>query len=79
MSEYDRSEKHKTIKKGLIKLGLDYKRASKHDVATCPKTNGKTTIPRHNVLMKLTVGSICTFLIENGYSEEDIKKAFKWL
>jgi hypothetical protein len=79
MSEYDVPEKYRVIIKGLKKLGLDCKPASRHDVATCPRTGNKTTIPRHaKDLNKYTVGSIYDFLIENGYKKEDIKKAFKW-
>ncbi len=78
MSQLGRSEKFSSIKKGLIKLGLDYRSASKHDVATCPITNNKTTVPRHRTIKKHTVGSICDFLLENGYKESEIKKAFRW-
>lgn len=80
MGIYDRPERYETIKRGLKKLGLEYKNASNHDVATCTRTGHKTTIPRHKskTLNKYTVGSIYDFLIKNGYAEAEIKKAFKW-
>jgi len=80
MGEYDRPERYETIKRGLVKLGLDYKNASNHDVATSPTTGHKTTIPRHKTktLNKYTVGSIYDFLLNNGYTEAEVKKAFKW-
>lgn len=80
MSEFDRPERYEVIKRGLIKLKLEYKHASKHDVATCPSSGQKTMIPRHKVktLNKFTVGSIADFLAANGYSKEEIKKAFRW-
>lgn len=78
MSFYERDEKPKTILKGLKKLGLEIKHGKSHDTARCSETGSKTTIPRHGVLNKYTVGSIYEFLIENGYKKEDIKNAFKW-
>ena len=78
MGDYDRPERHAIIKRGLIGLGLDYKHAKNHDVATCPNTNRKTTIPRHKKLNKYTVGSIVDFLLTNDYNEAEVKKAFKW-
>ncbi len=38
----------------------------------------RSTVPRNKTLNKYTVGSICDFLIENGYEERAIKNAFKW-
>jgi hypothetical protein len=78
--KYDVPERYDVIKRGLIKLGLEYRHASKHDVATCPTTGNKTTVPRHKTrtLKKYTVGEICQFLIANGYTEAEVKKAFKW-
>jgi hypothetical protein len=79
MSEFDIPAKQSTIKKGLIKLGLDYHHAAKHDVAICCSTNNKTMIPRHSKnLNRYTVGSICDFLIANGYTKQQIKAAFGW-
>jgi len=78
MGKFDIPEKPKVILKGLRKLKLEVISASNHDVATCPATNKKTTIPRHNPLNKFTVGSICEFLLTNGYTEKQIKDAFKW-
>jgi spore germination protein YaaH len=78
MPSYDREEKYKTILKGLKKLGLEIKHGKNHTTATCPKTDAKTTLPRHTPVGKFIVGSICDFLMANGYTEEDIKKAFKW-
>ena len=78
MSDYDREAKHKTVLAGLSRLGLQIKMGSNHVVATCPRTQQKTTLPRHNTVGKYIVGSICEFLIENGYDEAAIKKAFKW-
>jgi hypothetical protein len=78
MSKYDVEMKYRLIKKGLKKLGLDYRHDSNHDTATCPKTGEKTTIPRHTNIDKFVVGSICDFLMENGYEETAIKNAFKW-
>lgn len=78
MSKYDVEMKYRLIKNGLKKLGLDYKHAGDHDTATCPETGEKTTVPRHTSIDKFVVGSIYDFLIENGYKEADIKKAFKW-
>ena len=83
MSKWDRPLRYDVVKRGLKKLGLDYDvSGSKHDSATCPETRNKTGIPRpkskhKNELSKYTVGSICEFLIANGYKEADIKKAFK--
>jgi hypothetical protein len=78
MSDTDRPEKSKVILKGLKKLGLEIGGGSRHDTATCPRSGKKTTVPRHKILNKFTVGSIYDFLIEIGYSPEDVKKAFKW-
>jgi len=80
VSEYDKPERYEVIKRGLKKLGLEYRHGSNHDVATCQATGHKTTIPRHksSTLNKYTVGSIYEFLIANGYKEAEIKKAFKW-
>lgn len=80
MSTYDIPEKYKVIKNGLIKLGLKYEHKKRHDVATCTETGHKTTVPRHktNTLNRFTVGTIYKFLIDNGYKNADIKKAFKW-
>jgi hypothetical protein len=78
MSEYDRSEKYSVIKRGLKKLGLEYKNAGKHDTATVVDNGRKTTVPRAKQLNKYTVGSIVDFLKENEFSDEEIKKAFKW-
>jgi hypothetical protein len=78
VSKYDIEEKYRVIKRGLIKLKLDYHYAKKHDTATCPETGAKTTIPRSSIVDKYTVGSICDFLIENGYTDKDIKRVFKW-
>jgi hypothetical protein len=79
VSDTDKPEKCKVIVNGLTKLGLDVKNGRRHDTATCPKTNKKTTIPRHKVLNKYTVGSIYDFLVDAGYKPEDIKNAFKWV
>lgn len=80
MAENDKPERYDVVKRGLKKLGLQYKHASNHDVATCPKTGRKTTVPRHKTktLNKFTVGSICDFLLSCGYSQEEINEAFKW-
>lgn len=84
MSTWDRPERYQVIRRGLIKLKLEYDESgSKHDNATCPTSGNKTGVPRpkskhKNELSKFTVGSICEFLVANGYKEEDIKKAFKW-
>lgn len=64
--------------KGLVKLGLILdKKASSHIKATNPKTNKVTMIPRHKPVKKCIVRSVFTFLCEQGYSDEEIKKAFK--
>lgn len=78
MAWYEKEEKPRVILKGLDKLGLNIKHANSHDTALCTETQRKTTIPRSTPLNKYTVGSIYEFLIENGYKENDIKKAFKW-
>jgi hypothetical protein len=78
MSEYDKEEKSKVIIRGLLSLGLDVDSGAKHDRAKCPETRQKTTIPPHKKLNKFVVGSICDFLIINGYSPEQIRSAFGW-
>ncbi len=78
MSDHDVPERYEVVKKGLKKLGLDYHHASNHDVATCPSTGHKTTVPRHKTLNKYTVGTIYEFLIANGYTADEVRKAFKW-
>lgn len=75
---YEKEEKPRIIIKGLKKLGLEVKHGNSHDTAVCPKTQEKTTIPRHVPLNKFVVGSIYKFLIKNGYTEQEIIKAFKW-
>lgn len=69
--------KYRVMIKGLRSLGLEIKHASNHETATCPATNRKTTIPRHKEINKMIVGSIIEFLLDNDYSQEDIKRAFK--
>lgn len=78
MSEADKAEKRRVVISGLHKLGFEIKQGKRHDTATCPRTNKKTTIPRHKQLNKYTVGSIYDFLIESGYSAAEVRKAFKW-
>lgn len=77
MSEYDRELKYRVVLKGLGKLGLEVKSGSKHMTATCPATQNKTTVPRHTIIGKKTIKSICEFLEKNGYDKDDIRKAFK--
>ena len=78
MAWYEQEEKLRVILRGLRKLGLTIKHANNHDTALCVKTQAKTTIPRHVHLNKYVVGSIYEFLIENGFKEDAIKRAFKW-
>ncbi len=78
MGDFDRTEKERTVLRGLKKLGLSLSRGSKHNLATHLPTGKKTTIPRHKELNKFTVGSICDFLISCGFSEADVKDAFNW-
>lgn len=78
MPYYEREEKYKTVLKGLKKLGLEIRKGKKHMTATCPHSERKTTLPRHKIVGKPVVKSIFEFLIENDYSEENIKKAFGW-
>jgi hypothetical protein len=78
MTQYDKPTKYRVIKKGLIKLGLDYQHAHRHDVAVC--INGKKTmVPRDSKeLNKFTVGGIVEFLLKNGYKDAEVKEAFGW-
>jgi hypothetical protein len=78
MPFYQREEKFKVLLKGLKKLGLEIKKGKRHVTATCPKSSKKTTLPRHTPVGKYVVESIYEFLIENGYTEEEIKKALNW-
>lgn len=78
MPYYEREEKYKTVLKALQKLGLDIKTGKRHMTATCPHSSKKTTLPRHKIVGKPVVKSIFEFLLENGYQEEDIKKALNW-
>lgn len=73
-----REEKEKVVLKGLAKLGLSVEMGSKHNLATNHKTGCKTTVPRHKIISSLTLDSICVFLANEGFSERDIKAAFKW-
>jgi predicted RNA binding protein YcfA (HicA-like mRNA interferase family) len=75
---HSREEKPKNIVKGLTRLGFDIRNGSNHDTATNPKTNNKTTIPRHGLVKKTVVSSICKFLVEQGFTEQEIKDAFRW-
>jgi len=77
MGQYDIPLKYRTVIKGLKKLGLKNKGGSKHDKFECPTTGNSTMVSRHVVLNKFTAGSILQFLSDNGYSDEDIEKAFK--
>ena len=64
--------------RALRKLGVEIvKKRGGHDKAICPVTGKKTDIPRKIDLKSGITKSICKFLLEQGYKEEDIKKALK--
>lgn len=78
MGQYDIPLKYRVVIRGLKKLGgLEIKNASNHQTATHTASGRKTTIPRHTDINRLVIGSIIEFLLENGYGEVAIFKAFK--
>ena len=71
--------KYTRMIRGLQKMGLEIKGGTKHDQVICPTTGKKTRVPRHKNkdLKSEIVKSICNFLLEQSYSEQEIKKALK--
>lgn len=76
MGRYDVELKYRIVVNALESLGWEIKHGKNHDTATCPKTNRKTTIPRHKKIEKPTVKSIIKFVIDSGYPKDDVEKAF---
>lgn len=64
--------------KGLKRLGFVIdKSPNKHMKATNPKTGNATMIPRHKPVNKAIVRSTFKFLEEQGFSDDDVRVAFK--
>ena len=57
------------------KLGLEVTEGTRHHLVHCIHNGQKTTIPRHGKLLKReTVRSILRWIMQMGYSEEEIRK-----
>ena len=64
--------KRKKLISALKKLGLDIKEGSKHTKAECITNGHKTTIPRHTVIKREVVKSVCDFLLEKEFEKQKI-------
>ena len=61
----------------LRKLDLDIKEGSKHTKAECITNGHKTTIPRHLMIKREVVKSICDFLLEKEFEKQKILELLK--
>lgn len=64
--------KRKVMISALRKLGLDIQERSKHIKAECQENGKKTTIPRKNDIKREITNSICKFLLEKDFKEQEI-------
>ena len=69
--------KRKKLINALIKLGLQVEEGSKHTRAECIHNGRKTTIPRHKEIKREVVKSICDFVLEKDFKEENILKLLR--
>ena len=56
----------------LTKLGLDLKEGKRHTKAECIHNGNKVPVPRHSVIKREVVNSICKFLLSKDFSDEKI-------
>ena len=56
---------------------MDIKEGSNHTKAECIHNGHKTTIPRHKIIKREVVKSICKFLLEKDYKEQEILKLLR--
>ncbi len=69
--------KRKKLIRALEKLGLNLEEGSNHTKAECIPNSRKTTIPRHKIIKREIVKSICDFLIEKNYDKQKILELLK--
>ena len=69
--------KRKKLILALEKLDLDIKEGSKHTKAECINNGHKTTIPRHTMIKREVVKSICDFLLEKEFEKQKILELLK--
>lgn len=73
-----REMKLSALLRGLNRLGLVIdKTPANHMKAKNPKTNLVTMIPRHKPVKKSIVRSIFKWLEDQGFTDDEIKKALK--
>ena len=69
--------KRKKLINALRKFDMDIKEGSNHTKAECIHNGHKTTIPRHKIIKREVVKSICKFLLEKDYKEQEILKLLR--
>jgi len=69
--------KYKKVIGVLKSFGLVINERKKHAKAECVTNGKKTTIPRHTEVKREIVKSICDFLLEKDFKEEEILRKMK--
>lgn len=69
--------KYKKVIRVLKSFGLVINEREKHTKAECVNNGKKTTIPRHTEVKREIVKSICDFLLEKDFKEEEILRKMK--